>query len=148
MQTPLVHIKKFAQLYGVFVTYLVGSLIIGEFHPFSRYPMYNNLPNWSYAFYFADEHNRLIPGKQIKVYGGELGHLYSAIAQQHSIAFGEGKETDKQLHFIGKIITEHALRKNKETFVSKRIKLIRVYYRLSDNQIITQTTCMYEKSLE
>ncbi len=148
MQTPLVHIKKFALLYGVFISYLVGGLTIGEFHPFSRYPMYNNLPNWSYVFYFVDEQNKLVPAKRFGVNGGTLGHLFSTIAEHHKIGYGNGSESKLELTFIGEKMMNQIIPNNHQIKDLKKIKLIRIYYRIDENKSIKNITCMYEKNVE
>lgn len=144
----LKNINKVALLFSVFLLYLLGGLIIGEYHPFSSFPMYNNFPNWSYVFYYVDENNMLIPCNKLKINGGNLGHLYATIAEYNKIPTGNGTETPEQLKLIGNQITQQILNQNGEPIPYKKIKLVRIYYHFSNNQIVSERTYMYEKSLE
>lgn len=141
-------LPKFLVKYGIAVFYIAGAYLVGEFHPFSHFPMYNNLPNWSYVFYFVDENNKLIPCDKLNTDGGSLGHLYSTIAEYNKIPYGSGMETPQQLELIGEKITQQTLAKSKPPYSFKKIKLVRVYYHFNQDKLISKINCIYEKNLD
>lgn len=141
-------LPNFLRKYGIAFFYIACAYLFGEFHPFSHFPMYNNLPNWSYVFYFVDENNKLLPCKELNTNGGILGHLYSTIAEYNKITYGSGLETPEQLELIGEKITKQTLAKCKPPYSFKKIKLIRVYYHFNHDKLISKLNCIYEKSLE
>jgi hypothetical protein len=140
MQTPLVHIKKFALLYGVFIAYTFGGMVLGDLHPFSTYYMYNNIPNWSYAFYLIDEHNHLIPSEKLNTTGVALGFLYGSIAEKQNIPYGYGCESAQELKIIGEKML--ATIDNKALQKTGTIKLVRVYYCIQNNKIVRKLDLM------
>jgi hypothetical protein len=75
-------VKKHYLRFAVGGIYLGLCLWIGEVHPFTLVPMYNSFPNYGYAFYITDEHNKVLPIKKYFSYqSGNLGHYYNAMAQ-------------------------------------------------------------------
>lgn len=139
-------VKKYILLYGIATLYMLGAFAFGEFHPFSSFPMYNQLPNWSYVFYFTDEQDQLIPGKNLNITGGQLGHLYYNIASAQNIETGNGLENDSSLNLIGQIMLEEVMKYNPNFIV--RIKLKRKYFYLSNDKINVKENLMYENKLE
>lgn len=142
------YLPKFSVRYGIALFYMLGAYLLGEFHPFSHFPMYNSIPNWSYVFYFVDEHNRLIPCDKLNTDGGVLGHLYANIAEYNKIPYGSGTESKQQLNLIGEQITEQTLAKVKVPLAAKKLKLVRVYYHFKEGNLVPKLQCMYEKTLE
>lgn len=141
-------VSNFLLQYGIALFYMLGAYVLGEFHPFSHFPMYNSIPNWSYVFYFVDEHNQLIPCDKLNTDGGVLGHQYSTIAEYNKIPYGSGTESTEQLNLIGEKITQQTLAKIKKPLTAKKIKLVRVYYHFNDAKLVSKLQCMYEKTLE
>lgn len=141
-------LPNFGVKYGIAFFYIAGAYLFGEFNPFSHFPMYNNLPNWSYVFYFVDENNKLIPCNKLNTDGGVLGHLYSTIAEYNRIPYGSGTETPEQLELIGEKITHQTLAKSKPPYLFKKIKLVRVYYHFNQDKLISKINCIYEKNLD
>ena len=82
--------------------YTALALWIGEVHPFTLVPMYNQFPNWSYAYYLTNEKQEMIPiKKHFNYHGGSLSHLFCSIAQEKNIAYGNRIESDSELAVIG-----------------------------------------------
>ncbi len=138
-------LKKYILLFGVAITYMVASLCINEFHPFSRFPMYNQFPNWSYAFYLTDQDNNIIPAQKLNMTGGGIGHLYYSIAQHKNIKIGNGVEDKKDLAVIGNAMLNEILKRNTQQIEFKKLNLYRKYFYFSGDSIINTETLMYEK---
>lgn len=134
--------------YGVGLLYLILSLLIGEFHPFSNFPMYNNFPNWSYVFYLQDENGNLFPSRLLKIDGGQLGHLYASTAQDKNISYGNGMESKQELTLIGNSILTQVFSLHKPPKGVKKISLLRDYYFFQNQTVNKKTTLMYEMVLE
>lgn len=139
-------VKKYILLYGITALYMLGAFAFGEFHPFSHFPMYNQLPNWSYVFYFTDEQDKLIPSENLNITGDQLGHLYYNIASAQKIETGNGLENDSALHLIGQIMFDEVMKHN--TGFNARIKLKRKYFYFNNDKINVKEHVMYEKGLE
>lgn len=87
---------------GLGTGYLLLSLAVGEVHPFTLVPMYNQFPNWSYAFFITDEKEQVIPIKAHFRYGaGNLGHHFCAVAADENIHYGNRVESGEELEKIG-----------------------------------------------
>lgn len=94
--------RKILDYVGLFAVYCAISLSVGEQHPFSRFPMYNSFPNWSYAFYLTDVSGEMIPWwHAFEVDAGHIAHRFYGICQHYGIAYGHGMETEEELKFIG-----------------------------------------------
>jgi hypothetical protein len=128
--------------------YILGAYVCEEFHPFSHFPMYNSIPNWSYAFYFVDENNSLITCNRLNTRGGKLGHLYSTIAEYNKVPFGSGTESPQQLKLIGEKMTQQILTNVQHPLKVKKIKLVRVYYHFNQDKLVSKLQCIYEKTME
>jgi hypothetical protein len=95
-------VRKVLDSIGVFVAYCAISLAIGEWHPFSKFPMYSSFPNWSYAFYLSDEAEEMIPWwSAFQVDAVHMAHRFYGICQHNGIAYGHGMESAVELRFIG-----------------------------------------------
>lgn len=128
-------IKKYPIYFGVlFLTFLIR-----EFYPFSRYPMYDNFPNWSYTFYFEDEAGNNLK-KILPMSHGAFTHLYFTECQNKCVPCGYGLETSAELELIGGKITKQAfdLSKLKEKGISK-ILLFRIHNYIKKDRIISDT---------
>ena len=83
--------KKFLEwgisTFGVALLYIIGVLLFNETHPFSRFPMYSNFPNWSYSFYLTDEANEIIPFSSLETTGSSVGHLYGSVSDELNIPY-------------------------------------------------------------
>ncbi len=95
-----------------FVVYILLSLKIGEIHPFSRVPMYDSLPNWSYVFYAKDNHqNILFTQKNFSssIKTGLLAHRFYSYCDIHHISYGSGKEDPFGLKLAGRNVLDFML---------------------------------------
>lgn len=137
-------------LYGITILYMIGAFSFEEFHPFSNFPMYSQLPNWSYVFFFVDENNKLIPCSKLNFTGGRLGHLFYKIAESEQIKVGYGVESKAELTLIGSKMVNEVLKHNNHGIAFKHLKLVRkhFFYEANDNKINAVEKLMYEKSLE
>ncbi len=127
--------------------YMFFSLIIGETHPFSCFPMYSSFPNWSYAFYLADENDKLIPAEQFQTTGGKMGHTYYSVCSSKKILYGNGMESDKELQTIGKEMMDLIVLNNKSAKYSN-IALHRIYFFYQNDTIKQQNKIIYERNFE
>lgn len=140
-------LTKYLIRYGIALFYILGAFVFGEHYPFSHFPMYNSIPNWSYAFYFVDENNKLITCESLNTGGGKLGHMYSSIAEHNNLSVGAGIENKQQLRFIGEKVTQQTLNHAIHIPKVRRLKLIRVFYYYNNDSITTKLQCIYEKNM-
>ncbi|MDB4061253.1 hypothetical protein N9515_04830 [Vicingaceae bacterium] len=87
--------------FGVALFYILVVLLVGEIHPFSRFPMYSSFPNWSYSFYLTDETDKIVPFSKLKTFGSSVGHLYGSVANELNIPYGNFSESKEELKQIG-----------------------------------------------
>ncbi|MBL7793992.1 MAG: hypothetical protein JNK77_16815 [Saprospiraceae bacterium] len=137
--------------YFLFGAYLILSLVIGEFHPFSRLPMYNSFPNYAYIFYLSDENERLIPYLKYFDYSKNASYIaffFYSICTQHNYPYGTDQEDPDHLEKTGKEIMDIIL-KNEDTtpFDFDTLKLYRKNYYIHNNQIRYTDYLMYEKAI-
>jgi hypothetical protein len=133
----------------VFSVYILGSLLLGEIHPFSRFPMYNQFPNWSYVFYLSDENYELIPSMKFNISGGWIGHTFYAICQDENILYGDNVESEEELEIVGRKMLDIILPKNQdELSIHKIIHLHKVSYFFEGSEIISSDKVMYARHLE
>lgn len=124
----------------LFLSYVIVSWFSGkEFHPFSRYPMYDSFPNYSYSFYVADSSGKLIPYRtNFKTQANEMGHMYSEICEGQHIAHGMGRETPSQLNAVGCEMLTFLKKARKETLRKNTISIHRVYYSFKNGVIVKE----------
>jgi hypothetical protein len=137
--------KKYIVVYGITIFYIAAGLTLGEFHPFSKFPMYNQLPNWSYIFYYTDENNTIIPCDTFNFSGAALGHLYYNIAESKNIKFGNGMESDDELEEIGRLMYIETTKQSKYLNNIKTVKLWRKYFYFEREEIKVKEKLIYEK---
>lgn len=129
-------IKKYPIYFGV----LFLTLLIREFYPFSRYPMYDSFPNWSYTFYFEDEAGNNLK-KILPISHGAFSHLYFTECHNKCVPCGYGQETPAELELIGEKTTKQTfdLATLKEKGISE-ISLFRIHNYMKKGRIISDTT--------
>lgn len=139
---PTIKIRK----YIIYFSIIIITSIVGEFYPFSFYPMYNNFPNWAYTFYFVDENNQSL-SDYLKDNHGNISHIYFAEFNSRGWTSGGERESKKHLNFIGKRIVEKSLdiTQLKRDGV-KEIKLKRINNHFVENELKIDTTliCSYD----
>ena len=122
------------------------SLTLNEFHPFSKFPMYNSFPNWSYAFYLSDEDTVIIPSSDyFNVTGGWMGHTFYSICQSRKIGYGYNIESDEELYLVGDQMMDLILDKNNGTKNFKQINLHKVDFKLRNDSVIENDKIIYER---
>lgn len=139
--------------YFIFVGYVFLVLLIRrEFHPFSRFPMYDRFPNWGYVFYVLNERNEIVPYKKkfsINKDAGNVAHNFYTYSNQHHLDYGNGIESEQHLKDAGKemmamIIKNEPLDKlNCDT-----LKLYRRYYFLENDEIKYKDDLMYAQRIK
>lgn len=149
MKNPfLIFLIKY-KIIAVGLLYMFFSLVLGEIHPFSCFPMYSSFPNWSYAFYLADENNKLIPAEELNTTGGKMGHTFYSICESKKLIYGDGKESKTELNIIGKEMMDLILLNNKtSTTKHSKIALHRIYFFYDKDTIKQINTIIYERNLE
>jgi hypothetical protein len=125
--------------YPIYIGVILITFIAQEFYPFSRYPMYDNFPNWSYTFYFEDEVGNNLK-ETLPISHSAFSHLYFAELNNKGIPYGNGIETSKDLELIGKRITEQVfnftLLKNKGI---TEISVFRIHNYIVNSIMISDT---------
>ena len=102
----MISVIKYFRRILLLLIYILGVLALGETHPFSQYPMYNSLPNWSYVFFFTDKNQNLIPCNHIGTTGGELAHKFYSIMENSGYSYGYEQEDPNHLKEVGAIIVD------------------------------------------
>lgn len=137
------------KIIAVAVFYMFFSLLLGETHPFSCFPMYSSFPNWSYAFYLADENDKLIPSEELNTTGGKMGHTFYSICESKKIIYGDGRESKIELQTIGKEMMDLILLNNKiSTIKHSKIAIHRIYFYYEKDTIKKINQILYERNLE
>jgi hypothetical protein len=136
----LVAKKRF---FGIGFFYLICSLIIGEFHPFSQFPMYNSFPNWSYVFYYTDKEGQLIPAKQLQTNTGHLAHMFYTACGTLQIEYGNGIETQQELKRLGLEITKQ-VGQLIQLPKPRKVKLHRVHFYKVATEMRKKDVIIYE----
>lgn len=138
--------------YALLLFYVAASLLIGkEFHPFSRFPMYNSFPNWSYVFYLKNEKDEMVfyrkeftRGKQKNA--GAVAHAFYSSFNFHNYRYGYGKEDNLQLSATGKELMAMILAGEDTTHLKyDSLKLYRRFYYLQNEQLTYRDDMIYEQ---
>lgn len=90
-----------------FLGYIIITLLVGEWHPFSNFPMYNNFPNWAYVFYVTDSSGKVLYNEEYFDKGsGSVAHMYYAACQHRNIKYGDDMETTSEMQILGNDILD------------------------------------------
>jgi hypothetical protein len=142
-------VKKYFLRFAVGGIYLGLCLWIGEVHPFTLVPMYNNFPNYGYAFYITDEVNHVIPIKSYFRYeSGGLGHYYNAMANKYKFSTGFEIESPEELSIIGKEMLTQLADKCYQSPPAKAIVLHRVCYTFVNDSLEQHHVAMHQISVD
>lgn len=141
--------------YALLLFYVAASLLIGkEFHPFSRFPMYNSFPNWSYVFYLKNERGEMVCYRRDLADGdkknaGGVAHMFYSLFDYKGYKYGDGKEDTAQLHSAGKELMATILKgEDTNRFKFDTLKLYKRYYHLEKEQIVYRDDLMYEQAVK
>jgi hypothetical protein len=132
--------ETFSMFPFVFVLYVLLGLLIGEHHPFSRFPMYDNLPNWSHSFEVQDTSGNLIPCTSLHIKGGNLNHWYGHFCEQQQIDYGYWYETSAEEEIIGRLIANRVKQINPDL---ESFQIIKKHYFHIGNDIHCDTVLLY-----
>jgi hypothetical protein len=133
----------------VVLIYLVGVILFGEVHPFSKFPMYNSFANWSYVFYVTDVNDSLIPCYKLNTTCGKLGHNFYAICSKKNIRYGDGLESNLELKKIGFEMMQLLLNKPENSLRKKeKLKLWRTIFYYKNDSILHKNQLIYESNME
>jgi hypothetical protein len=133
----------------LFIIYVSLSLLLPEFHPFSRYPMYDSFPNYAYSFYVADTKGKIIPfRKNFKTQADEISHMYCEVFDEHNFNRGFGIESDNQLSIVGKELLAYIIQARSKSLVSDSISLHRVHYEFREGKIMKHDKQLFKSKVE
>lgn len=124
-----------------FFVFLFGGILLAECYPFTRFPMYNEFPNYSYVFYVSDLNNNPLALARLGMGGGELAHNYFAIANSHGFANGKNLESAQHLKQIGFEMAQ--IMKQKNPRFKEPFQIHRLYFYKSNNQLKRQDRVIY-----
>jgi hypothetical protein len=115
-------------IYFPFVLYFVGSLMIGEVLPFSKYDMYNFFPNNAISFRIVNHQNKTLPLKKYFNFStADLSHKFSA----ENIKYNDFIKNKKVLEKWNEFLKEN----QKKEFNNDIISLIIIFYYIDGGKI-------------
>jgi len=131
---------------------LLVLLIRREFHPFSRFPMYDSFPNWGYVFYVLNERNEIVPYKKrfsINKDAGNVAHNFYIYSNQHKLDCGYGIESPEHLHDAGREMMAMIIKNEPVAEMDfDTLRLYRRYYFLENNAIKYKDDLMYVQRIK
>jgi hypothetical protein len=127
--------------YGIYLGYILVALLVGENQPFTRVPMYDNLPNWAYVFYIKDNNDNPIYLKTKKtdiLTTESLSHMFSSYCNKEGFYYGYGKESDSTLELSGRFLMGEIYKKWPKSIVKPlKVYLVRKHlYFTKDGQLV------------
>jgi hypothetical protein len=134
-----------SSLFIIGLIYLIGVIIFGEEHPFSKFSMYSSFADYSYVFYFTDKDNKMIKCTDLNSTGTNLAHMYTTVCENNNFSHGHGMESDSVLHEVGKQML-NIIKINNIKFIhhNKKVKLNRMYFYYEGKIIKCKKQKMYE----
>ena len=131
----------------LFGSYVLLCLLLPEFHPFSRYSMYNRFPNSAYAFYLRNENRDTVALKpNFRMGAQELAHLYGTVVNK--LGFDHNTEADSQLTAIGREMLPLILATRRTGLPFHRLELCRVHWYFNGDIIQKDEKQLYSLSLD
>ncbi|MEY4659585.1 MAG: hypothetical protein ACO29Q_10700 [Crocinitomicaceae bacterium] len=128
--------------YFVAIFIFLGTFLLGEFHPFTKFPMYSSFPNYSYVFYLTDLNGEFIPLTKYGTYGGAFSHVFFSTANDMNIQNGYGKESKAELAQIGQKMMRHLELKSKQHVTG--IQIHRIHFFHQGPSIVKRDKVIYE----
>lgn len=102
--------KAFSPYSALWLLYVFVALIVGEFHPFSRYMMYNAFPDEATVVYVADSSGGVVPLKKYFRYkSADLTHNFHAYHHHYT-----GSDT-AALAYLWRQLQSYSLKAKDET---------------------------------
>lgn len=139
--------------YFLFIAYVFLALLVRkEFHPFSRFPMYDRFPNWGYVFFLKNERNEIVPYNKhfsINKNAGYVAHTFYSLFNHSGFGYGDGKEEPAHMKLAGKELLETIVRNEPvNTFDFDTLQLYRRFYFLKDDKLSYRDDLMYEQRIK
>ena len=133
----------------VFVLYLVCSLVFGEFHPFSKFPIYSSFPNWSYCFFIQNtKGDTLFWDKELGTYEASVSHMYSSICQYENIKYGHGMESAEELEIVGNLIMNQVIENQPKSLKMDTLYLWRKHFSVHSGSIHEESALILKYNVE
>jgi hypothetical protein len=146
-QTPFRYQPNYK--YFMFMGYIILSLVLPEFHPFSKYPMYNNFPNYAYVFLLRDSRNHFIPlNKNYSITGANLGHLYFSIRNLHHYNIKDNGERSEMDDSVGKEMFQYIKSKRYNKSCADSISVNKIFLHLKNGKITSNEIQLYKGKME
>lgn len=118
------------------LTVAVISLIVGQFQPFSRFPMYSSFPPTADVYYLADAKGDPLPTiKTLGLFGPELKQR----VEHQCEAYGAHPDQPEMLRRAGTAVLTHLATENHQSLSDQGIqelRLRRVLLHREDGQLI------------
>lgn len=108
----------------LFLCVTLVSLVVGQCHPFSRFPMYSSFPPTADVYYLADESGTPLPTLEtLGIFGPELKQRVEHQCQAY------GAETNKPdaLRRAGTAVLGHLAKVNQQNLVDLGIDHLRLH---------------------
>lgn len=129
----------------IFIPYIIVSWVVGEVHPFSRFPMYDSFPNWSYIFYIKTQDDKVLSPFVFGTQSGYIAHMYYSACQQKGIMYGNGMESADEMKLVADEILANLLQSD-HSLSGDTLYFYRKYFYLKDgasHNIETLMTSIY-----
>lgn len=118
----------------LFFVYIIISLVIGEFHPFSRYQMYDSFPLSATSFFLSKPDGKIIPLQEYFNYKtADISHNYATIKAIKKDIGEEG---------IGDILMQQLLTYRKEGLYFDTIVLNKINFVSSGQKFIQRASIL------
>lgn len=123
----------------LFALYIPLSLVLPEYYPLSKYPMYNSWGREGAVFSLRDNNNKLIPLNKIsKINGAKLSHIYSAEKRERVSDSLAGK---KMMEFL-------KANRNKSSMVRGEVSINKTILLWDKSKIYTNEIQLYKDTME
>ncbi|MFM6935220.1 MAG: hypothetical protein ACKOXP_07230 [Flavobacteriales bacterium] len=127
--------------YAIAFIFVCGSFLLGEFYPFTKFPMYSSFPNYSYVFYLTDSKGTFVPLNKYNMYGGAFSHVFFSTANDLQIQNGYGKETKDELSRIGQKMMHRLELESGQKL--KNIQIHRIHFFHRGKKIVKRDQIIY-----
>jgi hypothetical protein len=135
--------------YFIFMGYILLSLVLSEFHPFSKYPMYNQFPNYAYLFFIRDNANQFVPlNAHYTATGANLGHLYFSICDLHHFNATNINTRSDTSDIIGKEMLHYIVSTRYNKSIPDSISINRICLHLEGGKIISNEIRLFKDKVE
>lgn len=129
-----IEIKLFFKLFSncwLLIFYIIISLLIGEFHPFSKSEMYNSFPEKANIISVTDSTASPLPANACFKYStADLTHNYYAVKQEIPLL----SDTNKYFNEIGILLNNQLKQYQYKSTMTYEIRLFSISYK---NQILS-----------